>query len=90
MGVARQIGEHGLGAGERALGIDEPARLPKRGKERRERFDSGEMREGAEELQLARRVCRCKLGEPAEQLGENAPPSQPRQFVFTIAVRSWW
>ena len=27
MGVARQIGEHGLGSGERALGIDHPVGL---------------------------------------------------------------
>ena len=27
MGVARQIGEHGLGSGERALGIDYPVDL---------------------------------------------------------------
>src|SRR6516164_436240 len=63
VGVARQIGEHGLGTGERALGIDEPAGLSERGEERGECFGSGEMRAGAEELQLARRVCRCKLGE---------------------------
>jgi hypothetical protein len=67
------LGEHGLGAGERALGIDERARLPERGEERRERFRSGEMRVGTEELQLARRVCRGKLGQPqpAEQLRAN-------------------
>jgi hypothetical protein len=29
--VARQIGEHGLRARERALGVDEPALLPERG-----------------------------------------------------------
>ena len=70
VGIARQLGEHGLGAGERALGIDEPARLSERGEERSERSGRGEMRVGAEELQLARRVCRRKLGEhqPAEQL----------------------
>jgi len=27
MGVARQIGEHGLGSGERSLGIDNPLDL---------------------------------------------------------------
>src|ERR1700679_2173421 len=32
MGVAREIGEHGLRAGERWLGIDHPSLLPDRGK----------------------------------------------------------
>ena len=73
VGIARQIGEHRLGAGQRTFGIDEPAGLSERGEERRECFGSGEMCVGAEELQLARRVCRRQLGEhqPAEQLGEN-------------------
>jgi hypothetical protein len=36
--VARQIGEHDLGAGERGLGIDEPVGLSERGEERGECF----------------------------------------------------
>ena len=52
VGIARQIGEHCLGAGERVFGIDEPAGLSERGEERSERFGRGEMRVGAEELQL--------------------------------------
>ncbi len=48
MGVARQIGEHRLGAGERALGIDEPALLSERGKERCERLGIYQMCMGAE------------------------------------------
>ena len=73
VGIARQIGEHRLGAGERAFGIDEPAGLSERGEERGECFGSGEMRMGAKELQLARRMCRRQLAEhqPAEQLREN-------------------
>src|SRR5438034_4827064 len=49
------------------------ARLPTRGEERGEGFRSGEMRVDAEELQLARRVCRRQLCEhqPAEQRREN-------------------
>jgi hypothetical protein len=43
VGVARQIGEHGLGAGEGALGIDEPAGLSERGEERSERFGRGDL-----------------------------------------------
>src|ERR1700686_4552164 len=38
VGVARQIGEHGLRARERALGVDEPALFAERGEERRERL----------------------------------------------------
>ena len=74
VGIARQIGEHRLGAGERALGIDEPAGLCERSEERGERFGAGEKRVGAEELQLAGRVCRRQRGEhqAAEQLRENA------------------
>jgi hypothetical protein len=34
--IARQIGEHGLRARERALGADEPAHLAERDEERRE------------------------------------------------------
>ncbi len=44
VGVARQIGEHGLRARERALGVDEPALLPERSEERRERLGIGQMR----------------------------------------------
>ena len=44
VGVARQIGEHGLRARERALGVDEPALLAERGEERRERLGIGQMR----------------------------------------------
>ena len=41
--VARQIGEHGLRARERALGVDEPALLAERGEQRRERLGIGQM-----------------------------------------------
>jgi hypothetical protein len=44
VGVARQTGEHGLRARERALGVDEPALLAERGEERRERLGIGQMR----------------------------------------------
>src|ERR1700757_370603 len=74
VGVARQIGEHGLGASERALGIDEPALLSERGKKRCESLGVREMRMDAEELQLTCRVSRSQLREhqPPEQFGEYA------------------
>jgi len=59
--VAGQIGEHGLRARERALGVDEPAPLAERGEECRERLRIDEMRVWAEEPQAARLVCRQKL-----------------------------
>jgi hypothetical protein len=78
VGVARQIGEHGLGAGERALGVDEPAVGSERGEERRERFGVSQVRMGAEELQLPRLVSGHKLlqHQPPEQLGEHAHGQQ--------------
>lgn len=51
MRVAREISEHGLRPSERALGEDEPARLPHGREERREGFGAGEMGEDAEELE---------------------------------------
>ena len=43
VGISRQIGEHGLRARERALGLDEPALVAERGQERRERLGIGQM-----------------------------------------------
>jgi len=42
VGVARQIGEHGLRSGERSLGVDEPPRRPERGEEGGEGIGVGE------------------------------------------------
>src|ERR1700722_18582376 len=42
MGVAREIGEHGLRAGERRLGVDHPPLLPDRSKMTQERAVVGE------------------------------------------------
>src|SRR5271167_36349 len=61
VGISRQIGEHGLRARERTLGVDEPALLAERGEECRERLRIDKMRVCAEELQAARLVCRQKL-----------------------------
>src|SRR5262249_57418301 len=53
VGVARQVGEHRLGAGERSLGIDEPARPLERRQEGSEGLLVGKMRLLAEERELA-------------------------------------
>ena len=49
VGVAREIGEHGLGAGERRLGIDHPPLLPDRSEMTQEQAAVGETGLGAEE-----------------------------------------
>src|SRR5580692_12663767 len=51
VGVAGQIGEHGLGTREWALGIDEPALLPEWGQEGSESLCFYKMRVGTEELE---------------------------------------
>jgi hypothetical protein len=68
----------GLGPCKRALGIDEPAFLSERSEERRECLGIRQMRMGAEELQLTRRVSRRQLREhqPPEQLGKHAHGQQ--------------
>ena len=49
MGIAREIGEHGLGAGERRLGIDHEPLLPDCGEATQEQAAVGETCLGAEE-----------------------------------------
>jgi hypothetical protein len=56
VGISRQIGEYGLRARERTLGVDEPALLAERGEECRERLRIDKMRVCAKELQAARLV----------------------------------
>ena len=70
--VARQVGQHRLRPGERALGIDHPLALAQRRQPAPERLGVGQRRVLAEELQLA------GLMHP-QQLFEEAPPEQPRE-----------
>ena len=49
VGIAREIGEHGLGAGERRLGIDHEPLLPDCGEVTQEKAAVGETGLGAEE-----------------------------------------
>ena len=53
VGIARQIGQHGLWPAERALGIDDPFGSAQRCQIRRERLRVGESDMIAEELQVA-------------------------------------
>ena len=53
VGIARQIGQHGLWPAERALGIDHPFGSAQRCQIRRERLQVGETGMIGEELQMA-------------------------------------
>ena len=55
MGVARQIGEHRLGSGEGALGVDHPLALSQRHEPIGEGIGVGQIDVLAEELQLPAR-----------------------------------
>src|SRR3546814_7302395 len=53
VGVAREVSEHGLGPGERGLGINDPALFADRREVPQECASFGEMREAAKEGELA-------------------------------------
>ena len=61
--VAREIREHGFGAGERRLGIDHPSLLPERREMAQEAASLGKLGLGAEEDELARFVQFDQLGQ---------------------------
>ena len=69
MGIARQIGQHGLRPAERALGIDDPLGSAQRCQIRREGLRIGESGMIAEELQMAGFVGH-------DQLLQEQPPEQ--------------
>ena len=73
MGVARQIGEHGLWSAERGLGVEVPFDLAQRREIRREGLALGERGVIAEELELAGLVGRHQLvqEQTPEQAGED-------------------
>ena len=74
VGVAREIGEHGLGAGERRLGIDHEPLLADCGEVTQENSVVGETSLGAEEGELPGRMELDQPGEEqaAEQLAQHA------------------
>ena len=74
MGIARQIGQHGLWPAERALRIDDPFGSPQRCQIRRERLRVGESGMLAEELQAVGPVC-------GEQLLQEQPSEQAREHA---------
>ena len=64
MRVAREIGQHGLGSGERALGVDVPLGVVERLQPCLERTPVGEFSVRPEELQTAgvmRSICALAL-----------------------------
>jgi hypothetical protein len=62
--VARQVGEHGFGAGEGTFGVDDPLRSSERRQGAREGSRVGQVREFAEEGELAGTM---DLSEPVEE-----------------------
>ena len=69
VGVAREIGEHGLGAGERALGVDDPFRsvAAARARRRRRRLSAS----GARSPKKARRPAACSAARPSRNSRRN-------------------
>ena len=90
VGVARQIGEHGLGSGEGRLGVDEPVLLAQRRQESSEGAPVAKACMVAEELQPAGRMGLGELGqeEPPEQLGEHAHGQEEAGLQRTQRVPS--
>lgn len=78
VGVARQIGEHRFGPGERRLGIDHPALLSDGREVPQECAPFAKMREAAKESELAVIVQRAQPGEEqaAEKRAEHAHGEQ--------------
>ena len=75
MGVARQIGEHGLGSGEGAFGIDDPFTLAQRHEPVCERIGVGQIEVIAEELQLP-------ITMQVLQFFEEAASKEPREHSY--------
>jgi hypothetical protein len=63
VGVARQIGEHGFGSGERSFGIDHPVYFTQWGQIIGEGLSIGQVLVRAEELQTAGAVSGTELGQ---------------------------
>ena len=74
VGVAGEIGEHRLGAGERRLGVDNPALLPNWREVTQEGAPVGQMGHGSEEGEPPGFLQRDQAGEEqaAEQLAQDA------------------
>src|SRR3546814_7870886 len=78
VGVAGQIGEHGLGPSERRLGINNPALFADRREVPQESASFGKMREAAKESELALIVQSGQPGQeqPAEEGTKHADREQ--------------
>src|ERR1700692_571970 len=76
VGVAREIGEHSLGAGERRLGIDHPALLPDPSEMTQEKTVIGETGLGAEEGKLSGPM---ELDQPGEEQAAEERAQHPHR-----------
>src|SRR6202049_3855487 len=74
VGVAREIGEHSLGAGERWLGIDHPALLPDPSEMTQEQAVIGETGPGAEEGKLSGHM---EFDSPGDEHAAEDPAPHP-------------
>jgi hypothetical protein len=86
--IARQIGQHGLWAAERALGIYDPFGSEQRSQIRRERLRVGEGGVIAEELQAVGLGERPLREEPSEQARERAQ-RQKKAGVNAFWLSRW-
>ena len=76
VGIAREIGEHGLGAGERRLGIDYEALLPDRGEMAQEEAAVGETGLRAEERKSSRLM---EFEQPGEEQAAEERAQHPHR-----------
>lgn len=76
VGIAREIGEHGLGAGERRLGIDHEPLLPDRGEVAQEQTVVGEAGLGAEAGKSPRLM---ELDQPSEEQAAKERAQHPHR-----------
>src|SRR5277367_6663470 len=76
VGVTRKIGEHGLGAVKRCLGIDHPPLFPDRREVAQETVAVGEAGQGAEEGQSSGRM---ELDQPGEEQATEERAQHPHR-----------
>ena len=76
VGIAREIGEHGLGAGERRLGIDHEPLVPDPSEVTQKNATVGETSLGAEEAKSSGRV---ELDQPGEEQAAEEHAQHPHR-----------
>ena len=76
MGVARQVGEHGLRSGEGFLGIDDPLGLAQR---REEGIEGGPVCETGLRAEEGEAAAAMEPGEPLEEQASEQPRQHPHR-----------